>query len=165
MCINTPETAVNFSQLNAQFVQTEVRTAKFDLNVAFAEMADRLRGTISYSTDLFDPETIERMGGHFEQLLQHMVADLTQPIATLPLLTEPEKVWLNAWNDTTQQFPACDSMVHLFEAQVDRVPLETAVIFEGQQYSYQELNQRANQLARQLQQMGIGKEQRVWLIA
>ncbi|MCP5012922.1 MAG: amino acid adenylation domain-containing protein, partial [Aestuariibacter sp.] len=161
---NTPEAVPLLSELTAEFLPTEVHTSKFDLSLAFAEQENGLRGTISYSTDLFDAETIARMAGHFEQLLTGMVTDLNQPIATLPLMTTGEKESLRIWHDTTKAYPPYNAMIHLFEEQATRVPDTPAIIFEGQCYHYRELNGRANQLARQLRQMGLGREQRIGLL-
>ncbi|MEM7114297.1 MAG: amino acid adenylation domain-containing protein [Chloroflexota bacterium] len=161
---NTPPSELSLTGLTAVFLPTDIQTAKFDLNVAFAETANGLRGSISYSTDLFDAATIERMAGHFEQIVRGMVANPNQPISHIPLLTAAEKAWLADWNDTAKAYPAVSSMVHLFEEQAARHPDKTAVIFEGNSYTYHQLNQHANQLARQLQQLGAGREKCVGLL-
>lgn len=155
---NTPPFNLDMADLQASLIPTEVHTAKFDLNVAFAQTDDGLRGTISYSTDLFEPETIERMAGHFEQLLMGMVANPNQLVSHLPLMTEPELAWVNTWHETDKAYPPVTSMLHLFEAQAAQTPEDIAIIFEGAQLTYRQLNDHANQLARHLRDKGAGRE-------
>jgi amino acid adenylation domain-containing protein len=99
---------------------------------------------------------------HFRRLLESIVADPDQLVATLPLLAEPEKHQLLVeWNDTVADYPR-DSCIHeLFETQVERRPEAIAVQFEGKQLTYRELNSRANQLAHYLQGLGVGPEKLV----
>jgi amino acid adenylation domain-containing protein len=132
---------------------------RFDLEMHLWQPAAReenLRGTVVYSTDLFDAATIERLVGHYVTLLEGVVADADQRLSALPLLTEAERQQvLLEWNDTAVAYPR-DKCVHeLFEEQVERTPDAVAVTFEGQVLTYGELNRRANQLARSLQRLGV----------
>src|SRR5439155_24647409 len=110
-----------------------------------------LRGTVVYSTDLFEAETIERMVGHLQTLLEGIVADPDVTIVALPLLTEAERHrLLIEWNDTRREYPR-DKCVHqLLEEQVARTPDAVAVICEDRQLTYRELNDGANRLAHHL---------------
>jgi Condensation domain len=65
--------------------------AGFDLTLTILDVPGALKGTWNYNTDLFNASTIERMTGHFVTLLDGIVANPNQPIAQLPLLTEPEQ--------------------------------------------------------------------------
>jgi len=62
------------------------------------------------------------------------------------------------WNDTAAPYPEELCIHQLVETQVARTPDAVAVVFEDQQLSYRELNQRANQLAHHLQGLGVGPE-------
>ena len=95
------------------------------------------------------------MTAHFETLLEGIVANPQQPISQLSLLTNDERQQLLVeWNDTETEYP--QKCVHqLFEEQVERTPDAVAVIFEGQQLTYRELNNRANQLAHYLQKLRV----------
>ncbi len=137
---------------------------RFDLEMHLWPTGKQLRGSVLYSTDLFDPETIERMVGHFLTLLEAIVADADQPISELPLLAADERQQLLIeWNDTVVDYPS-DSCVHeLFEHQVERTPDAVAVVFEDQQLTYRQLNERANQLAHHLRSLGVGPETLVGL--
>ncbi|PLZ31918.1 non-ribosomal peptide synthetase, partial [Fischerella thermalis WC542] len=103
--------------------------------------------------------TIDRMLGHLATLLNTMVANPQQRLKELSLLTAAEKQQLLVeWNSTKSHYPQ-DLCIHqLFEAQVERTPDAVAVVFADQQLTYRELNCRANQLAHELQKLGVGPE-------
>jgi amino acid adenylation domain-containing protein len=129
-----------------------------------AEQANSLRGSVVFSTDLFDAATIERTVGHFETLLNGIVADPDTRIGQLPLLTAAQRQQLLVeWNDTAVDYRRDRCVQHLFEEQAERTPDAVAVVFEEQQLSYRELNERSNQLAHHLRSLSVGPETRVGL--
>jgi len=133
--------------------------AKFDLTLYMIEEGETLRGLLEYRTDLFDPATIERMLGHFERLLEGIVAHPKKRVSDLPLLTAAERhQHMVEWNDTDREYPSDKCLHHLFEAQVERTPEGVALVYEDQQLTYLELNRRANRLANYLQKLGVGPE-------
>ncbi|NEO30633.1 MAG: amino acid adenylation domain-containing protein [Symploca sp. SIO3C6] len=106
---------------------------------------------ISYDTSRFDDGIITRMLGHFQTLLEGIIANPQQQISQLPLLTEAEKQQLLVdWNNTQADYPSNQCIHHLFEEQVKRTPDAVAVVFQQQQLTYAQLNSRANQLAHYL---------------
>ncbi|MFB2977576.1 amino acid adenylation domain-containing protein [Microseira sp. BLCC-F43] len=112
-----------------------------------------------YNAELFESATIRRMLGHLQILLENLIANPDQCISTLPLLTERERHQLLVeWNDTQTDFPQDRCLHQLFEAQVEGTPQAEAVVYEEQQLTYQQLNQKANQLAHYLQGLGVGPE-------
>lgn len=118
-----------------------------------------LKGRIVYCTDLFDEATIARMVGHWMTLIEGVVADPDRPLSRLPLLTSTERERLMVeWNDTHVDYPSQSTLHELFEAQAERTPDALALVQGGRQLTYRALNERANQLARHLQQMGVGPE-------
>src|SRR6266850_848498 len=130
-------------------------------------MIDSGQGLIScleYSTDLFKAATIRRMLGHWERLLEGIVAHPEGPVGELPLMSEAEeRQVLVEWNDTRVEYGEGKCLHELFEAQVERSAEAIAVTYEGQEVSYEELNRRANQLGHYLQGLGVGPEVRVGL--
>jgi amino acid adenylation domain-containing protein len=156
---NTPEANLALSELKLTPLKSKSATAKFDLTLEVEEQTEGLLVTFEYSTDLFAPETIERLLAHFQNLLTGVVADPTQRVADLTLLSQTERdQQLVGWNETGADFPL-DTCVHrLFEAQVVRTPEAIAAEFQGEQLTYRELNRRANQLAHYLQKQGVGPE-------
>jgi amino acid adenylation domain-containing protein/non-ribosomal peptide synthase protein (TIGR01720 family) len=122
-------------------------------------LGEQVSVNISYDQSRFDADSITRMLGHFQMLLEGMVSSPEQPIAKLPLLTPSEQQQLLVdWNDTQADYPS-DMCIHqLFEKQVERTPDAIAVVFEEQHLTYRDLNQRSNQLAHYLQTLGVKPE-------
>jgi aspartate racemase len=158
------ETGLKLRNLDVWRLPSSSQRVRFDLEMHLWQQPETIRGSVVYSTDLFDQSTIERMMGHFITLLEGIVAAPDQRISQLPLLTEPERHQLLVeFNDTAVDYPR-DKCVHqLFEEQVERTPDAVAVIFEDQQLTYRELNERANQLAHHLIALGVGPETLVGL--
>jgi amino acid adenylation domain-containing protein len=122
---------------------------------AGAELLFRL----AYDSRRFDDDAI---GGTLEQLailLSAIAENPDQRLDSLPLIDEQERRrLLEEWNDTQADYSANSCIHHLFELQAEKTPLATAVIFNGESLSYGQLNERANQLARRLRQLGIGPD-------
>jgi amino acid adenylation domain-containing protein len=149
---NTQEAGkdVSLPGLDIQYLEQSLPFAKFDLTLHFSERGNQLHSIWEYATDLFAAETIQRMAGHFEVLLEAIIQNSQQPIHQLPLITTAEIQQLQVWNQTDINYPKNQTLVSLFEQQVAKTPDSIAVIFEDQSLSYQELNQKANQLAHYL---------------
>lgn len=157
---NTPTQELKLPGLTLTPIELHNKTAKFDLTLDMRETDQGLSGLWEYNIDLFENTTITRMIGHFQTLLEGMTANPEQQLLDLPILTEAERHQiLVEWNDTKKVDYPKDTCLHeLFEAQVERTPDATALVFEDQKLSYQELNQRANQLAHYLRTLGVGPE-------
>ena len=143
-------------------LELETGTAKFDLYLAVHERPEGLRAVLEYNSDLFDDATIRRILVHFENLIRVLVADPDRRVSDFPLFTEAERHQLLVeWNDTKRDYPKDKCIHQLFEEQVERTPDSVAVVFEDQQLSYRELNERSNQAAHYLKKLGVGSEVRV----
>jgi len=156
---NAPIDTLELPGLTFSPLEIPIATAKFDLSLSMRETQQGLFGTFEYNTDLFDAVTITRMARHFQTLLSAIVANPQQCICKLPLLTETEQYQLLVeWNHTQAEYPQNTCIHELFEAQVERTPDAVAVVFEDEQLTYRELNQRANQLAHYLRGLGVKPE-------
>ncbi len=157
--------ALQTPELKISLIETESGTAKFDIIMFAEERKEGLRIALEYNIDLFNHDTISRMAGHFQNLLQGILKNPDQSIDELPLMTaEEERTVVVDWNQTQRDYPS-DRCVHqLFEAQVARTPDATAVIFSERQMSYRELNERANQLAHYLIKLGVQPDDFVAII-
>ena len=124
------------------------------------ESAAGLHAALEYSTDLFDAATIARLAGHFQVLLEAIVADPAQRIGELPLLTEAERhQLLVAWNDTATGDPRDGAAFSNCSRRRRRAhPTQWPSICEERELTYAALNARANQLAHQLRTLGVGPE-------
>ncbi|MBE8987319.1 amino acid adenylation domain-containing protein [Nostoc sp. LEGE 12450] len=156
---NTPSQLWELPGLRIAPLDVHSGAAKFDLTLDIKETSEGIKAGIEYNTNLFDATTIARMLGHFQTLLEGIVANPEQHISNLPLLKESEQHQLLVeWNNTQTDYPKNTCIHQLFEAQTERTPNAIAVIFDNQQLTYQQLNDYANQLAHYLQSLGVKPE-------
>ncbi|HKP11738.1 MAG TPA: amino acid adenylation domain-containing protein, partial [Blastocatellia bacterium] len=140
----------------------EVETAHYELTLAMADEEGGLRGTMEYSRDLYEAETVRRMVRHYERLLGEMVAGEGRRLSEMEMLDEGERQQLLVgWNGATADYPHTHCVHQLIEQQAERAADRIAVAYEADQVSYAELNGRANQLANCLTRAGVGADVRV----
>lgn len=153
------EVKLDWGGLSLEPYPINQQEGQFDLILEIVQGKEAIFGVLKYNTDLFNASTISRMAGHFQTLLEGIVANPQQTISELPLLTESERYQLLVeWNDTQADFPQDKCIHQLFEKQVEKTPDAIAIVFEDQQLTYRELNARANQLAHYLQTLGVKPE-------
>jgi amino acid adenylation domain-containing protein len=151
-----PFDRIEFASLTAIPWIVEPNTAKFDLTLYLKQTSNGLEGQWIYNSDLFDPATIDRLHGHFYNLLTGIVANPQQSIGALPLLTDPERQQLLVdWNDTQSDYPQDKCIHQLFEEQVSKTPDAVAVVCGEERLTYAQLNLKSNQLAHHLQAVGV----------
>jgi amino acid adenylation domain-containing protein len=156
---NTPVEDLQLPDLRLTPLQMESATVKFDLSLSMAETEKGLEGAWEYNSDLFAKETIHRMVKNFQTLLAAIVTNCHQRLRELPLITASEqKQLLLGFNNTQRKYSQDLCIHHLFEARVQETPEAVAVVFQKEQLTYRELNERANQLARYLQSLGVEPE-------
>ncbi len=160
---NAPLNALELPDLKAQYLAVENQRIKFDLSLILEEIETEkgayLEGFWEYDSDLFTPERITRMVGHLQTLLKGIVANPQQTVGELPLLTESEKQQLLVeWNQTQTSYPDHYCIHQLFEEQVVKTPHAIALIDGEKSLTYEQLNQKANQLAYYLQNLGVKTE-------
>ncbi|GAX45188.1 amino acid adenylation domain-containing protein [Tolypothrix sp. NIES-4075] len=157
---NTPIEALELPGLTLSQFEFDSKTAKLDLEFHLWQDLESLKGQVVYSTDLFDNSTITRMLGHFQTLLESIVANPKQRLCHLSILTKAERHQLLIFNRNQSQIPNQKYKIgqcfnYIFEAIVAETPNAIALVFEHQQLTYRELNNQANQLAHHLQQLGV----------
>src|SRR3984957_18362955 len=159
---NAPHTNFSPAGINISPLCEEITSAPFDMTLTIEEEdAEGMSGSVEYSTELYEAKTIERMLGHWEQLLKQMVGGPEKRIGELELLGEEEREEiLEEWNRTEEEYGE-KTVVELFEEQVERGPGAVAVVSGQEEVTYGELNRRANQLAWHLRGKGVGPEVRV----
>ncbi|HKH48756.1 MAG TPA: amino acid adenylation domain-containing protein, partial [Thermoanaerobaculia bacterium] len=133
-------------------------TAQFELSFSLEQAGDRIFGSLTYNTDLFDGATAERMLGHFAALLAQAGEDPDRRLPELDLLSEAERSQLlREWNDTGAAGEG--ALIHeLFERRAAEHPEAPALLWNGETVSYGELDRRAGRLARRLRRLGAGPE-------
>ncbi|AHJ29027.1 non-ribosomal peptide synthetase [Nodularia spumigena CS-584] len=169
---NAPTEKLELPGLTLTPLNRTEASAKLDLSLDMYETSAGFVGAFEYNRDLFAPETISRMVGHFQTLLTAIVENPEKRISELPLLTESErqKILID-WNQTQVEFPSHLTFQDLFAAQVEKTPDAVAVVYTPPQPSpdkeegvvvesltYRELNQKSNQVAHYLQKKGVKPE-------
>ena len=163
---------MHLGELEMESLALEQRVAQFDLTLMMAEVDGELAASLEYNTDLFEATTINRMAGHFQTLLESILANPHQKVAELLILTQPElhqllvefshkqsKIAFPSSSLGTSPKSKIEQCVHqLFAAQVERTPDAIAMEFENEKLTYHELNTRTNQLAHYLKSLGVGPE-------
>ncbi len=151
--VNLP--GVSFSPKQGQGV-----VAKFDLMLNATTDSDQedkgLYCSFVYNTDLFDQTTIIQLSDGLVRLFSAIAQETTQLIMQLPLISDDEtNIQLHYFNNTDKSYPNEICIHQLFERQVEKAPNNIAVTFNDKSITYQELNNKANQLAHYLIDQGI----------
>lgn len=148
---NTPEAALNLTNLATSEIPLETHGSKFDLSLSVKDTGSQLRISWDYNSDLFDEATIQRMAQHFSTLLEGLSAQPDLPVSAHLLQTESERLQqLEASKGPEITAAPYLSIDRWFEQQADRTPDAMALVYLGQHLSYRELDEKANQLAHQL---------------
>jgi amino acid adenylation domain-containing protein len=146
----------------ARSMEAATDSAKFDLVLGLEEEGGGLIDSLEYNTDLFDRSTAGRLLEHFARLLAALAREPEARVATLPFLTAAEAHQLIlGWNDTARLVAGGPAIHSLFEAQAERTPEAVAVLWEGRELRYRELDRWANRLAHHLRDLGLGAGDRV----
>jgi amino acid adenylation domain-containing protein len=120
-------------------------------------VANKLNFKIKYDSQRFDNSTITNLFVSFYTLLENIANNPQQTLIELPVLTDAQQQLLTEWNSTQAEYP--QQCIHeLFAAQVELTPDKTAVIFEDEKLTYQQLNVKTNQLAHYLRSIGVKPE-------
>ncbi|MGB7606716.1 MAG: amino acid adenylation domain-containing protein, partial [Lutisporaceae bacterium] len=147
---------------NISIYDTEHTTSKYDITLYINEDYDRISFGVEYCTRLFKRETIEVFMKHFLRIAKEAVDFPQNIIGDLDMLSDDEKhCLLHTFNDNCVKYPREKVIQQLFEEQVVRTPDKTAISFEEQSLSYGELNQKSNQVARKLREIGVKQDNTV----
>ncbi|MFN2416205.1 MAG: amino acid adenylation domain-containing protein [Pyrinomonadaceae bacterium] len=152
-------TVITYDRVNNP---ANVSHLRHDLTLAFSRRGGALSGSVEYSPALFKPKTVELFGAHYLLTLAALMERPDEPLADLELLSdEGRREALYGFNDTARPYPKEKPVQRLFEEQAARTPEAVAVAAPGRELTYRELDARANQLARRLRALGVGRGSRV----
>ncbi|MFA8435578.1 MAG: amino acid adenylation domain-containing protein [Marinifilaceae bacterium] len=130
--------------------------SKFDISLVASTRGGHILLSFEYCTKLFRAETIERFIGCFRQVVRHLHGRLNDSLSDIVLISEEEKrEILYSFNNIETSYPKDKTIVDLFEDQVQNTPTNIAVVYEGVELQYDQLNRRANQLAEILIERGV----------
>ncbi len=155
--LNQPDPGFQFANLEAEDLILNENVSKFDLTLYFVDEKEALTGHLEYSTDLFNPETIERLARNLEFFVECAVEKWDDALNDLSWVRPNEKSQtLYGWNETERPYKNNVSVHSLFEVQVVKTPNAVALKFNDKELTYRELNEKANELAHYLQKSGVG---------
>jgi len=147
----------NIADLSVSEVDYDFKIAKFDLTLELQETSDGLQGTFEYNTDLFNSETIKRLATHYLNLLEDILLHKGEKSVTeyQYLSKQTRNQILNDWCPATASPDRSKCLHELFETTCNNFPNNTAITYNDDYLTYQELNEKANRLAHQLIELGI----------
>jgi len=150
---------LHIGDLRMSTIPQAAASSMFDMTLKLEEQNGALLGEFEYNTDLFDAATIERFVAHFHTLLTGIATHPDCPVAQLPLLDQTGRQQLLLdWNATQHDYPLEQTVYRLFEQQARQHPDRIALLWEGEQLSYGQLNARADLLAGYLCKLGATTE-------
>ena len=152
-----PQMLFRFKKILSEDRIDNTNKIQSELFFDFTETSDSLNLRIEYNSNLFEESTIQRISNNYQVLLQSIAANPNKAIAYLSILSPAEKQQVLYQQDRTQvEFASQPRPIHqLFEERVERNSQAIAIICQGGQLTYDELNNKANQLARHLQSLGV----------
>ncbi len=149
---------LDLSGVDSKLQAYDPPNTQFDLTISLLEEPDSLEGRVDYNTELFDSGFVEHMAESFPILVNSALAQPDQSIANLTIMSNSEEdQLLNLWSGAADlDFHKSDSCIHeLFESQVIQTPDAIAVVYQDEQLTYRELNDRATRLAHHLRSLGV----------
>ncbi|MFH8241788.1 amino acid adenylation domain-containing protein [Streptomyces sp. NPDC018321] len=149
--------------LDVESVAVARHSAQTDLGMTLGETDGALEGVITYCTDLFDRQTVERFAAHFGALAAQVAAAPDEPLRLLPNASAAEERDVASWNETATGYPRESTLTELFAEHVRRTPDAPALVYGEHRSTYRELDRRANALAARLRDLGVGPETLVGL--
>ncbi|NBI27594.1 non-ribosomal peptide synthetase [Chengkuizengella marina] len=170
------DTSVNYynTKLETQFNDSQVENMEFysghqvySLQLVIKDWLDsgRLMVEFDYKTSEYDEEKIKKIYNRLTILINQILVDCNEKVVNVNLLSnEEKKKFITDFNATESPYPKHKSIIQLFEEQVQKTPNHIAICFNKRQYSYNQLNQKVNQLARLLLNKGLQKESIVALL-
>ncbi len=148
---NQEENVVKLNGKDVNILEIYNNIAKFNLSLEIKPKTHTIN--IEYCADLFRKETIINLFNHYMNTIEYIINNAESKIDDIEIISESEKdKILYKFNNTTMNYEKNKTIVELFEEQVEKTPENIAVVFEGKEITYKELNRKANQLARFLRE-------------
>lgn len=156
---NTPYPQLKFSDITMETIEFHNGTCKFDLWLSIVEEGGKLRGALEYNSTIFERKTALRIIDNFTYLLEEILSNPKKQISNFTSISKYEKdKLLIEWNNTSKDYGEEKYLHKLIERCAELNPNRQAVVFEGESISYQQLNERANQLAHFLKKKGVKED-------
>ncbi|MBQ8044142.1 MAG: amino acid adenylation domain-containing protein [Clostridia bacterium] len=131
--------------------EIERPNAKFDMTFEVVPSETNMYITVEYKTSLYNEDTIRRFVGNYLNVLNYLITNIHDTLYDIEMISKEEKdIIVNKFNNTKTDYPSHSSIHKVFEEIVETHKEKTAIIFENETLTYDELNKRANRLARYL---------------
>ena len=154
--VNINDLSFNNTEISAYKLKSNI--SKFPISMIL-EDKEKILGELEYQTALYKKETMENFARNYINILTKISADLDKPIDEIDILSEGEKdLIFNKFNNTKRKYADNKTIKELFEEIAEGSQNKIAVVSNGQQLTYKELNERANQLGNLLVNEGVTKE-------
>ena len=134
-------------------IDTEVKTAKSDILVNLYETPDGIQGQLDYNSETILPQTAERFASHFLHLIDSIIERPAANVASLQMMNAVEMDLAVSGGMTRTEIPY-NSVAEAFSPIAEAYADKAAILFEGEELSYGELNRRANRIAHHLHRLG-----------
>ena len=137
--------------------------SKFDLTLTARKGLEGVLGfSIEYAEDIFESSTVDRIWGYYNEILEHIVSDLDVTLGSISVLdASSRKELLETFNGEDVVYTEGETVLDLFDSQVQSNPEAMALFYEGSSLSYRELWERSNQLANYLQSKGVREGEKI----
>jgi amino acid adenylation domain-containing protein len=137
-------------------LEYESNISKFDLTLQILEVEEKLRLSFEYCTKLFRERTILRYTNYFRKIVSTVITDPEMEIIGIEIISEEEKQdILNKYNNTRTAFTEDKTIHEIFAEQVAKNPHKTALVYENNHLSFEELNRKSNRPAQFLRSKGV----------
>lgn len=136
--------------------KAEIAKLNNDITVSFLVKHDVISGSIEYSDKIFSSETIKLIGHYYTNTIKNIINNINIKILDIDIINDFDKQkLLKQYNSKLEEYPVTQTINDLFEKQVCKTPKNIAVVHEKTKLNYQELNEKANQLAVMLRKLGV----------
>ncbi len=162
---NNLSVGFNLEGITSNAIKGKVRGATFDLTLALWENGDTIEGEIEYNTDILQAETVNRLKNHFLTLVNNLVEDIDVPVNSVRMISEEEIRIIDEVNNTTTNYPKEKTIAQIFEEHAQSIPDNIAISFKDISLTYRQLNERSNQIARELRKSGVKLNSAVGLLS
>ena len=155
---NAPIPSSTMGDAKLEPIELDTGTAKFDMSLELVECELGIRATLEYNSSLFDEAQAQCVLGHYETLLNSLIANPDQLVAEVDMIPAAERERLSvAFHDTAAEFIDSRPVHHRFSDWAKRCPDAPAILWDQGALSYAELDRASNALAQQLLAAGIGR--------
>ncbi len=155
---NMKDQELNLTSVNSVKVRQINPTAKFDITIFINNREGQYEVELEYCSKLFDPKTMEVMLNHYVQILEYVTDNPDIKIGNIPLASKNDiNIICNEFNNTSTEVKEIQNVLNLIEKQAALYPDRIALYNESWEISFKEMNQKANQLANELVEMGVRK--------